>query len=291
MATALGDVGFQRRSTVALGQAYVSLGLYRRAADALRATMEALHGEIRSPQVGGAVPPAITSRAWLAWSLAELGAFAEGMAPGAEAVQMAAAAGHPYSRINACHGLGLLHLRRGDLARAIPVLEQGLDVCQAWGLQTLAFHGVASFLGAAYVLAGRVTEALALLERVVHQTDAMGVVFDHVLGVIPLGEGYLRAGRIEDALQQAQHAVEVCRQHHQRGHEAWALRLLGEVATRCHPPEVAQATGHYQQALTLAEALGMRPLQAHCHLGLGTLYTTLGQREQARAELAAAVER
>jgi tetratricopeptide (TPR) repeat protein len=229
------------------------------------------------------------SRAWLAWSLAELGQFEAGRLPGAEALQMAEAAGHPMSCISACYGLGLLHLRRGDLAQAIPVLEQGLGVCQAWGLHALSFHGVAAFLGAAYVLAGRVTEALPLLERVVAQTDAMGIVFDHVLGVIPLGEGYLRAGRIEDALQQAQRAVEVCRQHHQRGHEAWALRLLGEVATRCHPPEVEQATGYYQQALTLTEALGMRPLQAHCHLGLGTLYTTLGQRELAHAELAAAV--
>jgi hypothetical protein len=67
------------------------------------------------------------------------------------------------------------------------------------------------FLGAAYVLAGRVAEALPLLERVVQQTDAMGDVFDHVLGVIPLGEGYLRAARLEDAQHQARHAVEVCR--------------------------------------------------------------------------------
>ena len=41
----------------------------------------------------------------------------------------------------------------------------------------------------------------------------------------------------------------------------------------------------YQQALALAEALGMRPLQAHCHRGLGMLYATTGQREQARTEL------
>jgi tetratricopeptide (TPR) repeat protein len=128
-----------------------------------------------------------------------------------------------------------------------------------------------------------VAEALPLLERVVQQTDAMGIVSDHVLGVIPLGEGYLRAGRIEDALHQAQHAVEVCRQHHQRGHEAWALRLLGEVAAQRHPPEVEQAAAHYRQALALAEALGMRPLQAHCYLGLGTLYAKTGQQEQAYA--------
>jgi hypothetical protein len=56
------------------------------------------------------------------------------------------------------------------------------------------------------------------------------------------------------------------------------------------PPDVTPAAVHYQQALTLAEALGMRPLQAHCHFGLGTLYTKSDQREQARAELSAAIE-
>ena len=55
------------------------------------------------------------------------------------------------------------------------------------------------------------------------------------------------------------------------------------------PPEVESAETHYQQALALAEELGMRPLQAHCHLGLGTLYATTGQREQARAALSAAI--
>ena len=34
----------------------------------------------------------------------------------------------------------------------------------------------------------------------------------------------------------------------------------------------------------------MRPLQAHCHRGLGTLYATIGQQEQARTALSTAVE-
>ena len=34
----------------------------------------------------------------------------------------------------------------------------------------------------------------------------------------------------------------------------------------------------------------MRPLQAYCHLSLGTLYAKRDQREQARAELSAAIE-
>jgi hypothetical protein len=56
---------------------------------------------------------------------------------------------------------------------------------------------------------------------------------------------------------------------------------------RREPSEVEQAEAHYQQAL--AEELGMRPLQAHCHLGLGILYATAAQRQQAHAELSTAI--
>ena len=53
---------------------------------------------------------------------------------------------------------------------------------------------------------------------------------------------------------------------------------------------VVQATLSYQPARGLAEALGMRPLQAHCHRGLGMLYATVDQREQARTALTMAIE-
>jgi len=58
---------------------------------------------------------------------------------------------------------------------------------------------------------------------------------------------------------------------------------------RREPLDVAQAEVHYRQALALAEEAGMRPLQAHCHRGLGTLYAMTGQRQQARATLATAI--
>jgi hypothetical protein len=68
------------------------------------------------------------------------------------------------------------------------------------------------------------------------------------------------------------------------------LHQLGAVHAHADPPDVAQTEAYYQQALALAEELGMRPLQAHCHRGLGMLYTAAGQREQARAELGSAIE-
>ena len=98
------------------------------------------------------------------------------------------------------------------------------------------------------------------------------------------------AGHLEEAHALAERALALARAHQERGHEAYALRLLGDIAAQREPPERQQAEAHYQQALALAEELGMRPLQAHCHRGLGTLYATTGQREQARTALSTAIE-
>jgi tetratricopeptide (TPR) repeat protein len=74
------------------------------------------------------------------------------------------------------------------------------------------------------------------------------------------------------------------------GFQAWALRLLGELAAHDTPPKIEPARAAYQQAFALAEELGMRPLQAHCHRRLGTLYRQIGRSEQARAQLSTAIE-
>jgi Tfp pilus assembly protein PilF len=107
---------------------------------------------------------------------------------------------------------------------------------------------------------------------------------------VQLGTGYLLAGRLADALVSAQRALALTRTHGEQGYQVYALQLLGDIHAQSQPPDVTLAETHYREALTLAEALGMRPLQAHCRLGLGTLYLTLGQREQAHAALATAID-
>ena len=49
--------------------------------------------------------------------------------------------------------------------------------------------------------------------------------------------------------------------------------------------EIEPAETHYRQATALAEELGMRPLVAHCQLGLGQLYRRTGKRDEAREHL------
>jgi tetratricopeptide (TPR) repeat protein len=107
---------------------------------------------------------------------------------------------------------------------------------------------------------------------------------------LSLGEAQLLAGRLEEAQVLAEQALTLTRAHQERGNQAYALRLLGDIAARREPPECDQAKVHYHQALALANELGMRPLVAHCHLGLGKLYATIGRRAEARADLSVAIE-
>ena len=117
----------------------------------------------------------------------------------------------------------------------------------------------------------------------------MRTMLGHVVSVARLSEVSLLAGRLEDARQFAARALDLARAHKERGHQAWALLLLGESLAHGDPREVEQAEDHYRQAHALAEELGMRPLLAHCHLGLGTLHSQVGRLEQARTELATAM--
>jgi hypothetical protein len=99
---------------------------------------------------------------------------------------------------------------------------------------------------------------------------------------------YAVAGRLEEATRWGQHARDLAQQRRERGVLARALRLLGEIAARRDPPEVESAEAHYRQALTSAEELGMRPLQAHCHLGLGKLFRSTRDHAKAQEHLTAA---
>jgi tetratricopeptide (TPR) repeat protein len=107
---------------------------------------------------------------------------------------------------------------------------------------------------------------------------------------LSLGKAQLLAGYLAEAHALTERALALACEHQQRGNEAYALHLLGEIAAHRSTPDVDEAAAHYRQALTLAEELGMRPLQAHCHCGLGTLYAKAERQEQARAELSTAIE-
>jgi DNA-binding NtrC family response regulator/predicted ATPase len=290
IATALGGIGLQVAANSFLGELYLwVLSDYRQAAEAFRRNVEILHGAQLRERFGTTNVQSVVSRAQVARCLAELGAFAEGRVYGEDALRLAETVDHPYSYIWACSGVGHFFLRQGTLSQAIRVFERALAVPEAVNFPGL-FRHLHVELGLAYALSGRVSEALPLMEWGLKQWQPPGRGGLALLLPVWMGEGYVLAGRLEEAMQLGQQALELTRAKKQQGYQAYALRLLGDIAAHRTPPQIKTAECHYRQALTLAEALGMRPLQAHCHLGLGTLYAKAVMREQARAELATAIE-
>jgi tetratricopeptide (TPR) repeat protein len=247
----------------------------------------ALEAGASSISTGVASPVAVGTN-YLGWSLAELGEFAEATRRTEESLRLAEALENPHRLMTACMGVGMVHLRQGNVPAALPPLEHGLQICHTFGFTALMFHGIAASLGAAYALVNRSAEAIALLRKVADQAASMKLVSDHLLGAIPLAEVALATGQDEEAAQRGAHALDLARRHKQRGHEAYALRLLGEVAARRDDTDAQAAEAHYQGAIGLARELGMRPLIAHCHLGLGRLHRRTGKREQAQEHLTTA---
>jgi tetratricopeptide (TPR) repeat protein len=185
--------------------------------------------------------------------------------------------------------VGYLYLCKGDVDKALPVLERCLILHQTANIQ-FSYPEAASVLGSAYAWSGCIAQALPLLEQAVEQGRVTGYMHNHAHRIVRLSEAYLLDNRPEEAKTYAVHAVELAGTQKERGAQAYALRLLGEIALHRHPLDLNEAETSYQQALTLADELGMRPLQAHCHRGFGMLYAATGQREQARAELSIAME-
>jgi tetratricopeptide (TPR) repeat protein len=289
LAMAGGEVVLGALANQYLGAAYEAQGDYPRAIDCFRETVAALDAERRRERFGSVFLPAVQSRGHLASCHAELGLFAEGLSFGKEGLQIAEAVAHPASLMFAWWGIGLLALRQGDLPRALPRLERAMNLCQDADLP-LYLHSMAAALGAAYTLSGRITDAMPLLTQAVERSAAMARVDEAARCRLSLGEAQMLAGRLEEAHALAEGTLAHTRAHQERGNEAYALRLLGDIAARREPRELDQAESYYRQALALAKDLGMRPLQAHCHLGLGTVYAKTDQREQAHAELSAAIE-
>jgi len=284
LAESLSDLGTQVVTNFFLGNVYYPRGDYCQAIEVLQKVVMALTGDLTREHFGLMGFPSILSRTSLAWCLAEVGAFREALAHGEDGLRLAEAVDQPFSLVNAYDGLGSVYLHQGALSQAIPPLAHGLALCQTWNIQSW-LHAVAAKLGRAHALSGRVAEALPLLE----QAASMGRRGGHAMWTTHLSEAYLLAGQIDKASTLAGSALALARERKERGYQAWALRLLGTIASQSDPPESESAEVHYRQALALAEDLGMRPLQAHCHLGLGTLYATTGQRKQARTELSAAI--
>jgi len=289
VAQACGDLGLNVVANHCLGRVYLSLGDFRRARECFQSNIQSLEGHRIRERFGEMGLPAVLTRLWLVHVLAECGEFAEGIAKGQEGLAIAESVGQPLDLIRANRGLGHLYLRKGDLDETHRFLERSRELSQKWDI-TIYISGISAYMGYADVLSGRLVDGIALLEQGIEQLGTTTGSSGYAWSLACLGEAYGLANREEDAIRTVQRALDFARAFQRRPQEAWALRTLGEIASYREPPEIEKAEASYHQAMALADELGMRPLVAHCNLGLGKLYGSTGKREQTQEHLATATK-
>jgi class 3 adenylate cyclase/tetratricopeptide (TPR) repeat protein len=283
----LGDIRLQVAARYYLASVSSHSGDLRGTEHHSRRLLESLPADPRRELFGLVLFPAVLSHISWARSLAERGAFDEGYVHGQEAIRLAERLDHPNSLGQSCVSLAHVDSVRGEWSRATPLLERALALSREWNLTIVAPRAMA-MLGYGHAWSGRIGDGVAWLQRAEATFESTGVGAYHSISIAQFGEAQLLAGQIEDARVSAERAVKLARERGERGHEAWALRLLAEVASQADRPDMTTTEAQYGAAMALASELGMRPLVAHCHLGLGKLYRRTGDDAKAHEHLTTA---
>ncbi len=263
-------------------------GEYERAVELAADNLAALPADRVYENFGRSYPASVFDRCYLVMSLAALGRFAEAAEHGADAIRLAEPTQHAATVGLAHRAAGMLHLLKGDWGPAHSLFERGIAAYRTGNIVLTLPHAVAF---SAWVLAqvGEAGEALIRLregEQLLERQAERGFVEQHGGDYQALGRAALLLGRLNEAHSLGDRALRYSPSH--PGYAAHAVHLLGDIAT--HPDRFDAETGeaHYREALTLAEPHGMRPLVAHCHLGLAKLYRRTGKRQEAQEHLATA---
>jgi hypothetical protein len=175
-------------------------------------------------------------------------------------------------RLDACHVL----LCRGDFLDAMPQLETCLQDLRAAGFPAWSC-AAAAMLGYAHVMTGRLGDGMLLLHEAVEEV-ARGRRTREAVFMSYLCEAQLLARRPDEAFELAEHALTLSRERHERATEARILFLLGEITAQGVDRDAPAGERRYRAALALAGELGLRPLVAECHLGLGRFWRTSNPR-------------
>jgi class 3 adenylate cyclase/tetratricopeptide (TPR) repeat protein len=273
------------RGLATLVRRYVGHSLHARGESARAAEV---FGALATAETEGSTTSTVAAWAWRAFALADLGDFDGADTAADRARAVAELSRHPYSQAIAWSLTGLVWAARGQFDRAVPALTRAVTICREANL-TVWQPIPSSMLGLCLTRLKRADDGLPLLEEAVRQSDELGVRAYVARWTAQLGEALLLAGHPQRATAAADRAIELAVRHGERGNEAEARLLRASLAARPEALDAPTAVEEYERALTIAERLDMRPLQARTHLGLGRLHRTLNHTEEAEDHIARAI--
>jgi class 3 adenylate cyclase/tetratricopeptide (TPR) repeat protein len=290
IAEGLDDAGLRLRALYCTALNHAMMGAFRPAIEHMAPLTEGTGAEIakRLPSAFSA-SSYLGASGWRAVWHALLGEFDAAIEYGDRAVQAAEASGVPRARAYAYQYRGNVSMIRGDLTAALPLYQQVLELSEKEGM-TFWVSNADLFLGRTLAELGRAEEGLEHSLRGIALQEQMGTGVNQANLRCHHAATLMLAGRIAEARTEAEHALEVARADGERGGEAFALLTLGRILFAYGSGDLDAAAANVQQALAITGELGMRPLLAHCHLGLGQIRAQAGERAEAQDRLATAAK-
>jgi len=270
-----GDVPLRTATDLYLGRAHLFLGNFPQAIEIFEGVVGALTGARARDHLGLPILPSVFARSHLVECLVELGRFADSRRYADEAVALAETRNHPDTLLWAYHGAGIHHLALGEVGAATAAFERAHGLCLTHDMPVYVPR-ITAELALALALGGRATDAVAMVQRATEEASARRQAASYSQALLLSGEVCLLARRRDEAHVAAVSALEHFRRQGERAHEAWALRVLGDLAAQDTPVDVAGAVAHYRASRDLAAALGMTPLIARCDRALGALVSPPG---------------
>jgi class 3 adenylate cyclase/tetratricopeptide (TPR) repeat protein len=266
-------------SQMYIARATLSCGEYETAIGLLSTVLGSLQERTFDDFLGLTVLPSAWVGSTRATALAELGRFAEADSQIRDAVRWADVSEQPDSILWAHRGLGLVALARGDADEAVRTFDRVLRLCRAHDLDAYESRVMAG-LGIAKARTGAVTEGVSLLENAVALDSASEPRTTSSATVIALAEAYFHAGELTRGLATANEAVDRATEREEQGAAAYARWIVAMISLAASE-DFSAAEMAFETAASIASDLRLKPLLAHCHLGLATVYVRQGRRGEA----------
>ncbi len=275
IAELLGDEGMANSARRYLGRSYLAVGEFE---TSLRMLEQCLPDDDLNGG-GAASPSSVLVRVFMSASHAELGDYEKGLSFAETTIEIAKDLKHPMSSSAALAALGRMRLRRGEFDRAAEQLEEAVQIIQKEDIPLL-FPFAAAPLGITQAWLGRTEDGIQLLLDAIDQSAEMSRMVDAALWHYWLAQAYSLAGQGPRAKQAAERGLSFSITYGERGHQAWLLRMIGDLELRADKPDLDKARRTIEDALSMAEDLSMRPLALRCHAGLAELYSLLGRADK-----------
>jgi predicted ATPase/class 3 adenylate cyclase len=280
IARELRDPSLEIATRLYMARARLARAECRAAIEILHEVIEALNEKPADDFLGLPMLPAAAARSVLAVSLAEMGDFDAAAAQASEAANRAASSRQPDSIMWGNWSCGLVAMLRGAADEALGIFERLHELCRAHDLDAYTSRAMAG-LGRAKARLGLVKEGLQLLETAVAMDASAEPKTTRSFALNALAEALFLGGENERALAACDQAFQFAREHEERGAEAHACFLLGLIHT-VRTGDFETAAGYLQAAASIASDCGLRPLLAHCHLGLAQLHRERGDPAEGR---------